>query len=67
LLVCLPNVSLEDDVRFCAISRGQNVLDEVDRMVLIVAAIMHDLDHLGRTNPFLINSQHQLALLYNDL
>ena len=33
---------------------------------MLIAMVVHDLDHPGRTNHFLSNSQHELALLYND-
>ena len=33
---------------------------------LIIAAAIHDCDHPGRTNKFLINTKNDLALTYND-
>ena len=33
---------------------------------LIIAAAIHDCDHPGRSNKFLINSKNDLALVYND-
>ncbi|KAK3588622.1 hypothetical protein CHS0354_021492 [Potamilus streckersoni] len=43
------------------------VFDEVDAIASLIAAVIHDVDHPGRTNAFLINSNTDLALLYNDL
>jgi len=34
---------------------------------LVIAALLHDYDHPGVTNAFLINSKHPLAMLYNDI
>ena len=35
-------------------------------MAALVAAAVHDVDHPGRNNQFVVNSGHELALLYND-
>ena len=35
-------------------------------MASLIAAAIHDVDHPGRNNQFLINSNHNLAILYND-
>ena len=32
----------------------------------LVAAAVHDVDHPGRSNQFLIETSDELALLYND-
>lgn len=32
----------------------------------LIAATVHDLDHPGRGNAFLMNTRQRLALLYND-
>ena len=32
----------------------------------LVAAAVHDVDHPGKSNQFLIETSHDLALLYND-
>jgi len=37
-----------------------------DRYALLVSSIGHDLGHAGFTNPFLIETSHELALRYND-
>eukprot|EP00928_Gymnodinium_smaydae_P088675 TRINITY_DN72737_c0_g1_i1.p1 TRINITY_DN72737_c0_g1~~TRINITY_DN72737_c0_g1_i1.p1 ORF type:complete len:522 (-),score=94.94 TRINITY_DN72737_c0_g1_i1:19-1584(-) len=41
-------------------------LDPMDRFVLVLGAIIHDVAHDGRTNIFHINMQDELALRYND-
>ncbi|CAF4630312.1 unnamed protein product, partial [Didymodactylos carnosus] len=35
-------------------------------MSAIFASAIHDVDHPGVTNPFLINTKNDLALTYND-
>lgn len=42
-------------------------LSKFNQVAVILSALVHDLDHPGRTNPFLVNSRHPLALLYNDV
>ncbi|TPP66370.1 High affinity cAMP-specific and IBMX-insensitive 3' 5'-cyclic phosphodiesterase 8B [Fasciola gigantica] len=42
------------------------VLDSTDEVAMLLAAVVHDLNHPGRTNPFLVNSNSPLAILYND-
>ncbi|KAJ3415184.1 Calcium/calmodulin-dependent 3',5'-cyclic nucleotide phosphodiesterase 1B [Chytridiales sp. JEL 0842] len=37
-----------------------------DRLAMYMAAIIHDVDHPGYTNNFLINSYERRAVLYND-
>lgn len=38
----------------------------LELMALYLAASMHDYDHPGRTNAFLVETRHPLAMLYND-
>eukprot|EP00927_Polykrikos_kofoidii_P033705 TRINITY_DN28525_c0_g1_i1.p1 TRINITY_DN28525_c0_g1~~TRINITY_DN28525_c0_g1_i1.p1 ORF type:complete len:1190 (+),score=141.67 TRINITY_DN28525_c0_g1_i1:167-3736(+) len=38
----------------------------VDRFGLLTAAICHDIGHQGVNNAFLTETEHELALLYND-
>ena len=42
------------------------LLSDFDIVASLIAATIHDVDHPGRTNAFLCNSRHLLALLYND-
>ncbi|KAL3318771.1 High affinity cAMP-specific and IBMX-insensitive 3',5'-cyclic phosphodiesterase 8A [Cichlidogyrus casuarinus] len=60
---------LKDNIRVLPylISFLQEVLDPIDEVAMLLAAVIHDVDHPGRTNPFLVNSGHELAILYNDL
>ncbi|CAG5097780.1 Oidioi.mRNA.OKI2018_I69.XSR.g15228.t2.cds [Oikopleura dioica] len=41
-------------------------LDEKDVLSIFLAAAVHDYDHPGYTNNFLIQTRHSLAILYND-
>ena len=45
----------------------QALLDEMDAVSALIAAAIHDINHPGRTNAFLVNSGSPLALLYNDM
>jgi len=45
----------------------QGILNEMDEITSLLSAIVHDLDHPGKTNSYLVNSGSQLSLLYNDL
>ncbi|TPX49891.1 hypothetical protein SeMB42_g02439 [Synchytrium endobioticum] len=41
-------------------------LKPIDRLVLTVACIGHDLDHPGYNNAYQINAKTELAIVYND-
>lgn len=45
---------------------ARTVLSSGEELVLLVAAICHDVDHDGFTNSYHINSQSELAQRYND-
>lgn len=40
--------------------------DPLTQMACLLAAVVHDFEHVGHTNDFLVNSQDLLALRYND-
>ena len=42
-------------------------MEPSDEVVSLIAAVIHDLDHPGKTNSFLVNAGSELALMYNDL
>ena len=43
-----------------------SLLGPVERVALCIAALGHDIGHLGVQNPFLMNIDDPLALMYND-
>lgn len=51
---------------FLRTDRCRSLLSDFDIVASLIAATIHDVDHPGRTNAFLCNSRHELALLYND-
>ena len=51
---------------FCRSHCMEKCLDPTDFLALLIASICHDIDHPGRTNAFLCNVGHDLAVLYND-
>ena len=44
----------------------EDVFSSLEIFAALFAAIIHDVGHPGRTNPYLVNTKHELALLYND-
>jgi len=40
--------------------------EEIDKLILMFSALMHDLNHTGKNNVFEENSNSKLAILYND-
>jgi 3'5'-cyclic nucleotide phosphodiesterase len=45
---------------------GRGVYTKLEMSALVVAAAVHDFDHRGRSNAFLVGVQDPLAVLYND-
>lgn len=45
----------------------QPVFTDLEVMASLFAAMVHDVDHPGRNNSFLVATEHHLALLYNDV
>ena len=51
---------------FLSTNRVMEILDAGDGVAALIAAAVHDLNHPGRTNAFLCNSNNDLSILYND-
>eukprot|EP00931_Biecheleriopsis_adriatica_P076953 TRINITY_DN5060_c0_g1_i3.p1 TRINITY_DN5060_c0_g1~~TRINITY_DN5060_c0_g1_i3.p1 ORF type:complete len:800 (+),score=130.72 TRINITY_DN5060_c0_g1_i3:82-2481(+) len=41
-------------------------LSTIQQYALLVASLCHDLGHFGKTNQFLVEAGHELAICYND-
>eukprot|EP01138_Halocafeteria_seosinensis_P013208 gb/GECG01013490.1/.p1 GENE.gb/GECG01013490.1/~~gb/GECG01013490.1/.p1 ORF type:complete len:1331 (+),score=166.12 gb/GECG01013490.1/:1-3993(+) len=52
--------------RLAANSQIFKFMRPLDQLALVTAAAVHDLDHPGYTNTFLINVQDPIAIRYND-
>lgn len=61
------SLSLISIVHSCCCRVSQNIFEDLEKVSMMVAAAVHDLDHMGRTSSFLVNAEHPLALLYNDM
>ncbi|XP_062516433.1 high affinity cAMP-specific and IBMX-insensitive 3',5'-cyclic phosphodiesterase 8B-like [Corticium candelabrum] len=48
-------------------SNVKEMLDSLDVAAVLVAAVVHDINHPGKTNSFLCSSGDDLAILYNDI
>lgn len=50
-------------LRLCG---AEHYVSSLDRFALLVSATAHDVGHPGLNNIFLVESSHELALVYND-
>ncbi|KAK4300621.1 hypothetical protein Pmani_027186 [Petrolisthes manimaculis] len=46
--------------------RMRQLMDPLDVVACLIAAVVHDVDHPGKNSAFLCNTDNELALLYND-
>ncbi|GLH06991.1 Uncharacterized protein GBIM_12560 [Gryllus bimaculatus] len=58
---------MQSSAAFLERERLQRILDPLDNACCLIAAAVHDVDHPGRSSAFLCNSDHELAILYNDI
>merc|ERR1712057_43977 len=52
--------------RMLSLSSIAKCLTKLDVFAVMVAALAHDVGHLGLTNAFLVANRHELAITYND-
>eukprot|EP00928_Gymnodinium_smaydae_P024508 TRINITY_DN19811_c1_g1_i1.p1 TRINITY_DN19811_c1_g1~~TRINITY_DN19811_c1_g1_i1.p1 ORF type:complete len:886 (-),score=221.61 TRINITY_DN19811_c1_g1_i1:59-2716(-) len=52
--------------RWMRLIEADDFLSDYSQFLLLVAAIAHDVGHLGVNNQYLIESSHELAVKYND-
>jgi len=45
----------------------KTVFTDLEIMSILIASAIHDVDHPGLTNQFLINTNNTLAIIYNDI
>merc|ERR1712176_1334888 len=53
--------------RFLRLWCGDVYLSTTERCALLISAVGHDTGHPGLNNLFLVETSHELALLYNDM
>lgn len=58
---------LQATAKFMQSERIKQMLDPLDEIAALIAAMAHDIDHPGKSSQFLCNSDNKLAILYNDL
>ena len=58
---------MQATIFFIGIPSISTRLSELEKFALVFAAMIHDFDHPGVNNRFLINSRANKALLYNDI
>ena len=58
---------LQTTAHFCTTGSVQKRLRVIHGFALFVAALGHDYRHPGKTNAFLIHTQDDIAITYNDM
>jgi len=57
---------LHTTFRLTSLVHAEKFFSDIELHALYTAALCHDLGHEGLTNPFLVETQHDLAVRYND-
>jgi len=52
--------------RYCTLISCSQWATPIEQYAILIAALCHDVGHCGKTNPFLVETGHELALRYND-
>jgi high affinity cGMP-specific 3',5'-cyclic phosphodiesterase 9 len=52
--------------RYIKLTKSRTKITKLERFAVMVAAIIHDVDHPGLTNAFLVRTRDPLATTYND-
>lgn len=52
--------------RLMCLSLAGQWMSKMDQYALLIAAYCHDIGHFGKSNAFLVESNHALAIRYND-
>jgi len=52
--------------RLLTLTKAEQWVSSAEIFAMLIAALCHDMGHVGRTNPFLVETGHDLALQYND-
>jgi hypothetical protein len=52
--------------RYLGLTNARDFLKPMDRLGLLVAALIHDIGHIAVNNQFLIETGHELAIRFND-
>jgi hypothetical protein len=57
---------LQTTFRLVTVTRLDDILSDLECFSMLVAAVGHDVGHLGVNNAFLIKTRHDLAMVHND-
>lgn len=50
---------------YCILKRAQDIFSLNERLALYIGALCHDLDHRGKNNKFMLDTESPLAIIYS--